>query len=86
MYAHKSGGRRLGGVGGRAGTLGVATTPNRVDALVGLNVVHVAAAKFHSAAVTKEGNVYTWGFGRGGRLGLPDCEVHSGQVCPPPHA
>ena len=32
-------------------------------------VVAISAAKFHSAAVTAEGLLLTWGWGRGGRLG-----------------
>ncbi|CAI5462978.1 unnamed protein product [Closterium sp. Yama58-4] len=43
-------------------------------------VVAVAAGRFHSAAVTARGELFTWGFGRGGRLGHPDFDVHSGQV------
>uniref|UniRef100_A0A804NDM6 Regulator of chromosome condensation (RCC1) family protein n=1 Tax=Zea mays TaxID=4577 RepID=A0A804NDM6_MAIZE len=38
----------------------------------------VAASKFHSVAVSSNGELYTWGFGRGGRLGHPD--IHSGQT------
>ena len=44
-------------------------TPVRVDALGNAQVVQVAAAKFHSAAVDTSGRLYTWGHGRGGRLG-----------------
>ena len=43
--------------------------PTRVETLHALQVTHIAAAKFHSAAVTAAGELYTWGFGRGGRLG-----------------
>jgi alpha-tubulin suppressor-like RCC1 family protein len=35
----------------------------------GLQVLQLAAAKFHTAAVCDDGKLYTWGFGRGGRLG-----------------
>jgi alpha-tubulin suppressor-like RCC1 family protein len=58
------------------GTAGIQRIPCRLDALQTLDVTHVAAAKFHSAAVTASGDVYTWGFGRGGRLGHPDFDIH----------
>ncbi|BBN04096.1 inhibitor of Bruton tyrosine kinase [Marchantia polymorpha subsp. ruderalis] len=65
--------------------LGIETTsilrvPARVDDLQGCDIVSVAAAKFHSVALTATGEVYSWGFGRGGRLGHPDFDIHSGQV------
>jgi alpha-tubulin suppressor-like RCC1 family protein len=50
--------------------------PRKVDALHGSLIVLVSAAKFHSVAVTAQGVVYTWGFGRGGRLGQPDFDIH----------
>ena len=43
--------------------------PARVDALHDRQVASVSAAKFHSAAVTVDGQLLTWGWGRGGRLG-----------------
>jgi inhibitor of Bruton tyrosine kinase len=33
------------------------------------HVIGVTASKFHSAALTSDGRVYTWGIGKGGRLG-----------------
>eukprot|EP00951_Prasinocladus_malaysianus_P045073 scaffold593356_cov51-Prasinocladus_malaysianus.AAC.1 len=42
-------------------------------------VVQIAAAKYHSAAVTTSGELFTWGFGRGGRLGHPEHLIHSGE-------
>jgi inhibitor of Bruton tyrosine kinase len=33
------------------------------------HVVGVTASKYHSAALTSDGHVYTWGIGKGGRLG-----------------
>lgn len=50
----------------------------RVDALSGHNVTQLVAAKFHSAALTADGSLYTWGWGRGGRLGHADFHIHSG--------
>ncbi|KAL5197319.1 hypothetical protein ABZP36_000831 [Zizania latifolia] len=52
--------------------------PCKVDALHGSNIKTVAASKFHSVAVSSDGDLYTWGFGRGGRLGHPD--IQSGQT------
>ncbi|CAA3000647.1 Ankyrin repeat family regulator of chromosome condensation (RCC1) family isoform 1 [Olea europaea subsp. europaea] len=54
--------------------------PCKVDSLHGSFIKLVSASKFHSVAVTALGEVYTWGFGRGGRLGHPDFDIHSGQA------
>ncbi|GMP98392.1 hypothetical protein CsSME_00046301 [Camellia sinensis var. sinensis] len=54
--------------------------PCKVDSLHGSFIKLISAAKFHSVAVTAHGEVYTWGFGRGGRLGHPDFDIHSGQA------
>ncbi|MCL7025358.1 hypothetical protein MKW94_007035 [Papaver nudicaule] len=54
--------------------------PCKVDALQGSHIKLVSAAKFHSVAIGASGEVYTWGFGRGGRLGHPDFDIHSGQA------
>ncbi|CAN1319621.1 Inhibitor of Bruton tyrosine kinase [Linum perenne] len=54
--------------------------PCKVDTLHGSLIRLVSAAKFHSVAVSEHGEVYTWGFGRGGRLGHPDFDIHSGQA------
>lgn len=50
--------------------------PCKVESFHGSLMKLVSAAKFHSIAVTSEGEVYTWGFGRGGRLGHPDFDIH----------
>ncbi|XP_008778209.1 uncharacterized protein LOC103698035 [Phoenix dactylifera] len=54
--------------------------PCKVDALQGSYIKIIAASKFHSVAVGSNGELYTWGFGRGGRLGHPDFDIHSGQA------
>jgi alpha-tubulin suppressor-like RCC1 family protein len=41
-------------------------------------IVAVSAAKFHSAVVMSDGRLYTFGYGRGGRLGHADFHIHSG--------
>ena len=53
-----------------SGAVGMQLAPARLDTLHGLPVVQLCAAKFHSAALTADGMLYTWGFGRGGRLGV----------------
>ncbi|GAX76187.1 hypothetical protein CEUSTIGMA_g3631.t1 [Chlamydomonas eustigma] len=54
--------------------------PVRVDALgAGVQIHILAAAKYHSAAVDSAGRLYTWGWGRGGRLGHPDHNIHAGE-------
>ena len=61
------------------GSAGILRAPGRVDALLppaSAPVTAIAAGRFHSAAVTREGELFTWGFGRGGRLGHPDFDIH----------
>ena len=43
-------------------------------------IAQVSAAKYHSCAVTTSGQLLTWGFGRGGRLGHSDFHIHNGHV------
>ncbi|EPS72868.1 hypothetical protein M569_01889, partial [Genlisea aurea] len=62
------------------GNAHVQKLPCKVDSLHGSVIKLISAAKFHSVAVTSSGEVYTWGFGRGGRLGHPDFDIHSGQA------
>ncbi|AQK55127.1 ankyrin repeat family protein / regulator of chromosome condensation (RCC1) family protein [Zea mays] len=60
------------------GNVHIQKLPCKVEALHGSYIKTVAASKFHSVAVSSNGELYTWGFGRGGRLGHPD--IHSGQT------
>ncbi|CAN7107912.1 unnamed protein product [Brassica rapa subsp. narinosa] len=62
------------------GNQDVQKLPGRVDSLHGCFIKSVSAAKFHSVAISSHGEVYTWGFGRGGRLGHPEFDIHSGQA------
>lgn len=50
--------------------------PCKLDELHGSLIKLVSASKFHSVAVTGSGELYTWGFGRGGRLGHPEFDIH----------
>ncbi|GAB2229078.1 hypothetical protein Droror1_Dr00023213 [Drosera rotundifolia] len=61
------------------GQLGLGTTedslvPHKLLAFQGLSIKMVAAGAEHSAAVTEDGQVYGWGWGRYGNLGLGDRE------------
>ncbi|XP_047330101.1 ultraviolet-B receptor UVR8 [Impatiens glandulifera] len=59
------------------GQLGLGTTedslvPQKIEAFKGIRVKMVAAGAEHTAAVTEDGNLYGWGWGRYGNLGLGD--------------
>lgn len=49
--------------------------PRRIDCLENQNVVSVVACKYHSVALTQEGRLFSWGIGRGGRLGHGNEEI-----------
>ncbi|XP_055695916.1 probable E3 ubiquitin-protein ligase HERC2 [Lutzomyia longipalpis] len=48
--------------------------PKLIEALSGVGVVDIACGSAHSACITSQGLVLTWGKGRYGRLGLGDSE------------
>lgn len=48
--------------------------PRMIEALRGKVIVKVAAGGAHSAAITDQGELYTWGKGRYGRLGHGDSD------------
>ncbi|KAJ4814175.1 Regulator of chromosome condensation (RCC1) family protein [Rhynchospora pubera] len=59
------------------GQLGLGTTedsllPQKIQAFEGICVKMVAAGAEHTAAVTEDGQLYGWGWGRYGNLGLGD--------------
>uniref|UniRef100_A0A5B7BRW3 Putative ultraviolet-B receptor UVR8 n=1 Tax=Davidia involucrata TaxID=16924 RepID=A0A5B7BRW3_DAVIN len=59
------------------GQLGLGTTedslvPQKIAAFQGVSVKMVAAGAEHTAAVTEDGELYGWGWGRYGNLGLGD--------------
>ena len=62
------------------GAASIARSPVRLDALPCERpsaAVAVSAAKYHSAALLSSGELLTWGYGRGGRLGHGDLAPHS---------
>eukprot|EP00735_Rhodelphis_limneticus_P006448 TRINITY_DN1885_c0_g1::TRINITY_DN1885_c0_g1_i1::g.14121::m.14121 TRINITY_DN1885_c0_g1::TRINITY_DN1885_c0_g1_i1::g.14121 ORF type:complete len:611 (-),score=132.46,sp/Q9FN03/UVR8_ARATH/32.30/3e-57,sp/Q9FN03/UVR8_ARATH/37.42/9e-56,sp/Q9FN03/UVR8_ARATH/34.86/2e-50,sp/Q9FN03/UVR8_ARATH/38.04/7e-46,sp/Q9FN03/UVR8_ARATH/37.10/4e-33,sp/Q9FN03/UVR8_ARATH/37.36/2e-07,RCC1/PF00415.13/0.0013,RCC1/PF00415.13/5.4e-13,RCC1/PF00415.13/3.6e-16,RCC1/PF00415.13/3.8e-16,RCC1/PF00415.13/0.0064,RCC1/PF00415.13/5.7e- len=46
--------------------------PRRVDALADVKIVSVACGSYHTAALDHSGALYTWGWGKNGRLGHGD--------------
>ncbi|KAJ0097762.1 hypothetical protein Patl1_28023 [Pistacia atlantica] len=59
------------------GQLGLGTTedalvPQKIQAFQGVSIKMVAAGAEHSVAVTENGELYGWGWGRYGNLGLGD--------------
>ncbi|XP_064956129.1 ultraviolet-B receptor UVR8-like isoform X2 [Musa acuminata AAA Group] len=59
------------------GQLGLGTTedsliPQKIQAFLGICVKMIAAGAEHTAAVTEDGDLYGWGWGRYGNLGLGD--------------
>ncbi|EEF39472.1 ultraviolet-B receptor UVR8 [Ricinus communis] len=59
------------------GQLGLGTTedslvPQKIQAFQGVPIKMVAAGAEHTAAVTEDGELYGWGWGRYGNLGLGD--------------
>ncbi|XP_077231669.1 ultraviolet-B receptor UVR8-like isoform X2 [Tasmannia lanceolata] len=59
------------------GQLGLGTTedslvPQKIQAFQGISIKMIAAGAEHTAAVTEDGNLYGWGWGRYGNLGLGD--------------
>ncbi|XP_078053487.1 RCC1 domain-containing protein 1 isoform X2 [Augochlora pura] len=48
--------------------------PKLIEALAGLKVVQISAMGWHSAVVTDQGDLYTWGWNTNGELGLPSMD------------
>lgn len=48
--------------------------PRVIEALRGKEIIDIACGGAHSAAITSNRDVYTWGKGRYGRLGHGDSE------------
>jgi alpha-tubulin suppressor-like RCC1 family protein len=61
--------------------------PSLVHAFDGIEVTHVAAGGYHTLVVSASGEVYSWGWGKSGRLGIvagPEIESDSTWVEPLP--
>ncbi|CAL1381160.1 unnamed protein product [Linum trigynum] len=54
------------------GTMEDALVPHKIQAFQGIRIKMVAAGAEHTAAVTEDGELYGWGWGRYGNLGLGD--------------
>lgn len=79
--------------GGSRGQLGhgdleSSDVPSEVEALSGLRVVKIAAGGWHSAALTDEGDLYTWGWNKQGQLAFPllSDDIEGVSVLPVPRA
>ncbi|XP_012264946.2 RCC1 domain-containing protein 1 [Athalia rosae] len=44
--------------------------PQIIEALAGLKVIQIAASGWHTAVVTDQGDLYTWGWNNNGQLGI----------------
>ncbi|CAH1394813.1 unnamed protein product [Nezara viridula] len=66
-----------GGSRGQLGTgdLESSETLCEVEALSGLRVVVISAGGWHTAVVTEEGDLYTWGWNKQGQLGFPTIDI-----------
>lgn len=62
------------------------TQPKIVEALLGYEIVQVACGASHVLAISNEGEVFAWGRGDNGRLGLGTLDSHNSpqQVALPP--
>lgn len=49
-------------------------SPRIVDALAGVAVRNISTGAWHSAVVTSSGDLYTWGWGSDGQLGIKEEE------------
>uniref|UniRef100_A0A182QBR2 Uncharacterized protein n=1 Tax=Anopheles farauti TaxID=69004 RepID=A0A182QBR2_9DIPT len=57
--------------------------PCIVEGLAGVKIVDIAAAGWHSGAVSSFGDLYTWGWNNQGQLGLQDAQHHGRVVSQP---
>ena len=57
------------------GSVSCAYEPINVTALNGKDIVSVHAGEYHSIALTRDGEVYTWGHNDYGQLGLGNASI-----------
>eukprot|EP00934_Nitzschia_sp_Nitz4_P006496 Nitzschia sp. Nitz4//scaffold145_size56662//25408//27333//NITZ4_006557-RA/size56662-snap-gene-0.86-mRNA-1//1//CDS//3329536577//6486//frame0 len=62
-------GDKENGVAGHGDTEGHQYTPKLLEKLAGKRVVQLSACGFHTGCLTEDGELYTWGEGKFGRLG-----------------
>mmetsp|Transcript_15912 Transcript_15912/g.25810 ORF Transcript_15912/g.25810 Transcript_15912/m.25810 type:complete len:606 (+) Transcript_15912:105-1922(+) len=62
-------GDKENGVAGHGDTEGHQYTPKLLEKLAGKRVVQLSACGFHTGCLTADGELYTWGEGKFGRLG-----------------
>nr|CAH7745531.1 unnamed protein product [Callosobruchus chinensis] len=66
------------------GSLNDEPEPVLVEALAGLKIVQISAGGWHSCAVSKDGDLYTWGWNGSGQLGVCDKTENQYQVLATP--
>ncbi|XP_019771917.2 ultraviolet-B receptor UVR8 isoform X2 [Dendroctonus ponderosae] len=57
------------------GQLDDQSSPVLLQALAGIKIAKIAAGGWHSAAISEEGDLYTWGWNSNGQLGLASFEA-----------
>ena len=62
-------GDKENGVAGHGDTEGHQYTPKLLERLAGKTIVQLSACGFHTGCLTEQGDLYTWGEGKFGRLG-----------------
>ncbi|XP_066253044.1 RCC1 domain-containing protein 1 [Euwallacea similis] len=70
------------GTKGQLGTGQLDDEPNPVliEALAGIRIVAIAAGDWHSAAVSEQGDLYTWGQNSNGQLGLAASSTYNESI------
>ncbi|CAD5119160.1 DgyrCDS7799 [Dimorphilus gyrociliatus] len=53
------------------GTTETSTNPDKIPALMGIDIKAISAGSWHSAVITSTDDLYTWGWNDKGQLGFP---------------